>query len=394
MAEKSKWAFWSTQPVPQKAEDAKAIEGSGKAIDVEKDPVKDIRQEPLPLPALFEWYSVNIDNESELTDVYQLLRDHYVEDDDNMFRFDYSREFLLWALKPPGFLREWHLAVRFKDSKQLVGFISAIPASIYVHGTNIKMVEINFLCVHNKLRSMRLAPVLIREITRRVNVTGIFQAAYTAGITLPTPIASCQYYHRSLNPKKLIDVKFSYLKKNMTMARTIKLYQLDDKFSTPGLRPLTKEDCPSACELLNNYLKKFKLHMHFSEEDFVHWFMPVKGVVDCYVVSDPKTKKVTDMISFYHLPSSILNNPKYNKLNAAYSWYNVATTVDLVKLMNDSLIAAKKEGFDVFNCLAIHDNENFLKELKFGPGDGHLQYYLYNWLAPSMESSEVGLVLL
>lgn len=37
------------------------------------------------------------------------------------------------------------------------------------------MVEINFLCVHKKLRSKRLAPVLIKEITRRVNKVGIFQ---------------------------------------------------------------------------------------------------------------------------------------------------------------------------------------------------------------------------
>ena len=38
------------------------------------------------------------------------------------------------------------------------------------------MVEINFLCVHKRLRSKRLAPVLIREITRRVNCKGLFQA--------------------------------------------------------------------------------------------------------------------------------------------------------------------------------------------------------------------------
>lgn len=55
------------------------------------------------------------------------------------------------------------------------------------------MVEINFLCVHKKLRSRRVAPVLIREITRRVNQEGIFQAVFTAGIVLPKPIATCRY---------------------------------------------------------------------------------------------------------------------------------------------------------------------------------------------------------
>ena len=54
------------------------------------------------------------------------------------------------------------------------------------------MVEINFLCVHKKLRSKRVAPVLIKEITRRVNLEGIFQAVYTAGILLPKPIAVCR----------------------------------------------------------------------------------------------------------------------------------------------------------------------------------------------------------
>lgn len=56
-----------------------------------------------------------------------------------------------------------------------------------------KMVEINFLCVHKKLRSKRMAPVLIREITRRVNLQGIFQAVYTAGVVLPKPVGTCRW---------------------------------------------------------------------------------------------------------------------------------------------------------------------------------------------------------
>ena len=34
---------------------------------------------------------------------------------------------------------------------------------------------------------------------------------YTAGVVIPTPIAETRYYHRSLNPKKLIEVGFSSL---------------------------------------------------------------------------------------------------------------------------------------------------------------------------------------
>ena len=44
-----------------------------------------------------------------------------------------------------------------------------------------------------------------------MNLRGIWQAAYTAGVGLPKPVATCQYWHRSLNPKKLIDIGFSRL---------------------------------------------------------------------------------------------------------------------------------------------------------------------------------------
>lgn len=62
-----------------------------------------------------------------------------------------------------------------------------------------KMVEINFLCVHKKLRSKRVAPVLIREITRRVNLQGIFQAVYTAGVVLPKPVGTCRWVRSNRN---------------------------------------------------------------------------------------------------------------------------------------------------------------------------------------------------
>eukprot|EP01098_Paradermamoeba_levis_P004578 TRINITY_DN1959_c0_g1_i4.p1 TRINITY_DN1959_c0_g1~~TRINITY_DN1959_c0_g1_i4.p1 ORF type:complete len:155 (-),score=25.66 TRINITY_DN1959_c0_g1_i4:24-488(-) len=139
-----------------------------------------------------------------------------------MFRFDYSKDFLKWALTPPGFRLDWHVGVRVKSNQKLVGFITAIPAKIAVYGKEIDMVEINFLCVHKKLRAKRLAPLLIREITRRVNLTDVWQAVYTGGIVIPKPVASCRYWHRSLNPQKLIDVKFSHLGPRMTLSRTIK----------------------------------------------------------------------------------------------------------------------------------------------------------------------------
>jgi glycylpeptide N-tetradecanoyltransferase len=133
----------------------------------------------------------------------------------------------MWALTPPGYLQDWHLGVRTLNNNKLVGFITAIPADISVHDRVQPMVEINFLCVHKKIRSpshssnidyhyttlylqsirsKRLAPVLIKEITRRVNLQNRWQAVYTAGVVIPKPVSRCRYWHRSLNPKKLYEV--------------------------------------------------------------------------------------------------------------------------------------------------------------------------------------------
>ena len=88
--------------------------------------------EPLALPEGFEWDVLDINNEEQANELYCLLRDHYVEDSDNTFRFEYSIPFLRWALLPPGYKPDWHLAVRATAGKKLLGFISGIPVSVIV----------------------------------------------------------------------------------------------------------------------------------------------------------------------------------------------------------------------------------------------------------------------
>ncbi|KAF8393594.1 hypothetical protein HHK36_021838 [Tetracentron sinense] len=388
-----KHKFWETQPVGQFKDlgDSSLPEGPIEP----PTPLSEVKQEPYNLPNLYEWTTCDIDSDETCTEVYNLLTNNYVEDDENMFRFNYSKEFLRWALRPPGYFKSWHIGVRAKVSKKLVAFITGVPAKIRVCDEVVKMTEINFLCVHKKLRSKRLAPVMIKEVTRRVHLENIWQAAYTAGVVLPTPIATCQYWHRSLNPKKLIDVGFSRLGPRMTMSRTIKLYKLPEKTLTPGFRKMELHDVPAVTRLLRDYLSQFLVAPDFDEDDVEHWLLPTENVVDSYLVESPETHEITDFCSFYTLPSTILGNQNYSTLKAAYSYYNVSTKTPLLQLMNDALIVAKRKDYDVFNALDIMQNEPLLKELKFGPGDGQLHYYLYNYrIRHTLKPSELGLVLL
>lgn len=406
------YKFWSTQPVARFDEQV-TEEG---AIESATEAVPDA---PIPLLPEFEWVTMDLDDALELKEVYELLSLNYVEDDQASFRFDYSASFLHWALQSPGFKKEWHVGVRVRASKRLVAFISGIPITLRARSNDLKASEINFLCVHKKLRSKRLAPTLIKEVTRRCHKLGVWQAVYTAGVVLPRPITSCRYYHRTLDWQKLNDVGFTSLPPRSTKARQITKYKLPTETQIIGMRPMTKTDVAGVAKLLRRTLSKFAISQVFSDADVRHWLLSDPAlskedqVVWTYVVDHGS--KITDFVSFYSLPSSVIGNAKHKKLNAAYLFYYGSDTLGspaeiyharLKELISDAMIFAKKFNFDVFNALTLMDNPSFLEELKFGPGDGYLNYYLYNWkmkpIAGGMstdgrlhpETSDVGLVML
>ncbi|KAL9644126.1 hypothetical protein ABK040_005591 [Willaertia magna] len=389
--------FWDNQPVPKIYEKVKQIG------EIEHRTLEQVSTTPLTLPKGYEWYNLNVNDEEDLNKLYNLLEGNYVEDDDAMFRFAYPKEFLKWALTPPGFRNDWHVIVRTQQTGLFVGFIAAIPMDIKLkeeeYKENVKMVEINFLCVHKKLREKRLAPTLIAEVTRRVNLQNIWQAIYTAGTLIPRPISKARYYHRSLNPEKLIDIKFSIIppgfQRNFSnpMEMTKKYYKLNEKDKVKGMRALKEEDCEQACDLLNRYLDNFKVAPHFTLEEFKHWFLFRENVIYSYVIVNDNNQ-VLDFISFYHLPSTIIGNQKYKVLKAAYLFFYAPMNTNIELLLKSLLIEAQMTDFDVFNCVNIMDNSKFLEKLKFGTGDGYLYYYLFNFKFPDLDPKEVGLTML
>lgn len=382
--------FWDSQPVPRVSDDVTAENGP---IDNVKS-IGEVRQEPYNLPAPYEWQVLDVDNEEHMGQLFKLLEDHYVEDDDACFRFSYSRECLKWALTPPGYDRDWHIGV--SANGRLYAFISGIPSLMSVHGTEVQMVIVNFLCVHQQLRAKRLAPVLIKEVTRRVNLKGIWQAVYTAGSFLPRPVGECQYFHRPLDIRKLVDVGFSRLQGRQTMHIAERLYALPTEQTLKGLRPMEERDVPIATKLLNEDFKKrgVKLHPVMSEADARHWLLPRDEVVYTYVL-DNGSDEFKDFFSFYYLPSNVIRyNSRHKLLKAAYNFYSVATTVESKDLMHEALLKAKELKFDVYNALDLGDNKSCFKDPKFGPGDATLRYYLYNWNCPPVHSSQIGLILL
>lgn len=154
------------------------------------------------------------------------MKANYVEDSESTFRFEYPIDFLKWALLVPDYNKEWHVGIRAEDGNKLLAFIAGTPLKSKINDRKVKLAQINYLCVNKKLRNKRLAPVLIKEVTRKVNLSEVWQAVYTAGIVVPIPAGTATYSHRSLNPKKLIEVGFSALPLGESMAAHLKKCKL------------------------------------------------------------------------------------------------------------------------------------------------------------------------
>lgn len=275
------YKFWSTQPVMRFDEEAKQVEdGPLQILKLEGVPTQ-----PAPLAVTgFEWVTLDVSSDADVKDICELMNGHYVEDADEMFRFNYGTGILKWYLTCPGWKRQWSIGIRATQSRKLVAFISAVPLQLRVRGNVLNAAEVNFICVHKKLRSKRLAPVLIKEITRLCNREQVWQAIYTASVVLPKPVSTCRYYHRPLDWKKLYEVGFSHLPTGSKPQYQVHKYALPTNTSTKGWREMQLKDVDAVHELLGRYLERYDIAPVYTREEIAHWFVPEMSEGDDQVV--------------------------------------------------------------------------------------------------------------
>jgi len=97
---------------------------------------------------------------------------------------------------------------------------------------------------------------LLRFFNIRVLFSILRHSRYFTILSFNILSNTCSYFHRNLNPKKLIETNFSRLPPNMTMSRIIKKFKLPAETATPGLRPMKSKDAPAIRKLLNECMDK------------------------------------------------------------------------------------------------------------------------------------------
>lgn len=207
---------------------------------------------------------------------------------------------------------------------------------------------------------------------------------------------------------------------------------------------MTKKDVPVVHRLLREYLSLFNLVPAMNQEEVEHWLLPRENIIDTYLVEvnqfiSNKYQAFVIEASLWNLYIVLLTEqwkgdwfPQF--LHSAFHHYEPPCapqpkgSILLLQCAHNHALARPdarcsdpgqigvfssspecvlwtylhretnnvfsfhrfiQKGFDVFNALDLMENKTFLDKLKFGIGDGNLQYYLYNWKCPSMGPEKV-----
>ena len=390
---KSEYKFWGTQPVPQLNRDCETKFGP---INKETN-VENVKKEPYNLPEGFEWKDVDLSVSNEVDKLFEFLKSNYVGDESHLFGMEFSKDFLKWYLSRPNMYKEWIISVvkedNVKKKKKMIGFISAYPCTISVNGSEVQMAKVSLLCVKKEFRNKRLTPVLIQELTRRVNLRNIWQGVYSTFAYLPKPFSKCEFYYRSINLKKLLDVKYTYLPEKQNLSRALKLYTLPDEPKISGFRKMEEKDLPQIIELIKNNSKKYKIFEILTNEEISHWFLPKNNIIYTYVLEN-ENQQITDFCSFFGMTRTVINDEKYKKIYFAYSLININTTISYKDLLKTAIIFAKQNNFDAYHIIDSKEYSDNLKDLLFVQKIGKMKYYFYNFVCPETNIEDVFLLFI
>jgi glycylpeptide N-tetradecanoyltransferase len=361
--------YWNNQPIGI-IDNNNFISKQIKYIDINNTP-----KIPINLPNNMSWF--NIQNK-DLDDIINFLSENYNESKDGNFRYCYDKQFLEWFLLQQNneFL---DLRVGIKLYNKTIGCIFGIPMHIKINNKIIKQIEINFLCIDKKLRGIRLAPILINEVARRVKFHNIWSAIYSTGIHLPNSIVKINYYHKNINLNKLLKNGFTLSTNDNIINSNICLEKINFCQSENLINECRKK--------LNNHLLKYKINRCFTFDEFISHFIN-NDIVSCYVVKNKINNEITDFISWYKMDMKILNNnTEVIKQGFFYYYFNEKSL--LIDLVIGILNEMKKSEIDVGNCINIMDYNSVFDELKFDLGTGYIYYYMYNWLTNTIKPNDL-----
>lgn len=91
-----------------------------------------------------------------IDEVISFLDQNYIEDPDGDIRFSYEAKHIHWFIHDMPNNLDLLVSLRIKDTKQIVGFVTAAVCTVVHEGKELPSAVIDFMCVHKAHRGRRM----------------------------------------------------------------------------------------------------------------------------------------------------------------------------------------------------------------------------------------------
>jgi glycylpeptide N-tetradecanoyltransferase len=266
-----------------------------------------------------------------------------------------------------------------------------------VNKTIDDFIEVKLLCVHQQLRTKKLVPCLITELTRLFSVNNYSKGVFNANIYINKPLISSKYYLKPLNVDKLVDTGFLKLdlKNNkVTVDNIKKANEIITKNTPKNFVDMQPQHIEMSFNIFNKYMEKYNYHPIFTLDEFTHTFYN-NEFVKSYVFegSDDDGVYVNDFVSYYVTDIKVLKGEhKDTTIKKGTLFYYSSLNETSYSILKNILISANNNGIDVFCANGIMEHCDMLRELGFEEFGQELHYYLYNWKVRNMSNKQIGYI--
>lgn len=284
-----------------------------------------------------EFSLVNLDI-GYLNEIHALITDHYIEDNQQIFRMIYSKDYLYWYFNH---IPSQYIIGLIYHSK-LVGLISAMPLDMVIHNEKMSVSYVNFLCIQKKLRKMGLAKLLINELQSRLGDTSIIYTGIHA--VNASPLCSVSSYIIPINYAKLHKIEF--INEDDIGSRPI----IDDN----PLHLMKQNHVSDITIKLNSHYSNYQVRPNFTGDMCHHFFLPKKNVVYSFVVVDGA--HVTDFVSVTKNYMYCIEKNKVISIGHLSFYYN--ETLSITELIMYLIAKLPSYGIDQLMIRDIGNNSN------------------------------------
>lgn len=380
-----KSSFWDQAPFKRNNQERNQI------IQVDYFFNADVAEQELP-PG-YAWTEFDPENDHDVETMTDFLNKHYQKYDK-----EYKPTYIKWLLTPPTYQQykrlenvpkaTWFIGVKSEKNGILVGLITARPVIYQIDEKYIQTFTVDFLCTHKQLRGKHLAPVLVKEMYRRL---GTFQydigAYFVANAHLPfnSTVKTSQILFRPLTMEKISKTLFSSVPPDQLARLRVKYENIQPTNDLQLIRFANTEDVPMMMNIYEEYCQKYRLSHTMNREEFEHYFLPNNEMIFTYVITNAQGE-IKDFISLHAFWT------RRGEKNAYLYYVSFINEMLLELLMRNILFIMKSNGFDmIFANDVMGISKVFSERLDFKSLDEICNYYIFNYNTQTMEKNECGL---